>query len=257
MDTKLLTGLGLTDGEIKTYLALLRIGKSSTGFIAKESQLSRSKLYSILDKLEKKGLVSHYEENGVMYFQASEPAKIKDFIKEKKDKLKQLENEFEKFLPELESYNQDNKQVQKVSFYQGLKGLTTAHEHLYQKLTKGDSYYYLGIPANQPETHHLYWQRDHLRRIEAGIKCKLLFNKDTPIEILKNRNKYNDCDARYMGSTIKTPSYFLIYADTVMIAIASKNPIAIEIISEEIANSFKQYFNEFWKLSKPTRKFHK
>lgn len=254
MNTKLLTEIGLTSGEIKTYLALLHIGKSSTGFIAKESQVSRSKLYSILDKLEKKGLVSHVEENGVMYFIASEPAKIKDFIKIKEEKIKQLKDEFNNFLPELESYNQDNQKVQKVSFYQGLKGLTTAHEHLYQKLKKGETYYYLGIPANQPETHLLYWQRDHVRRIKEGIKCQLLFNKDVSLKLVKNRDKYKDCDARYMNSKIKTPSYFLIYADTVMIAIASKNPIAIEIISEEIVNSFKEYFKEFWKLSKPLKK---
>ena len=253
METKLLKEIGLTEGEIKTYLALLKIGKTSTGFIAKESQVSRSKLYSILDKLEKKGLVSHVEENNVMYFIASEPAKIKDWIKTKEEQIKNLEKEFEEFLPQLESYNQENQKEQKVSFYQGLKGLTTAHEHTYLKLKKGDEYYYLGIPANQPKTHHLYWQRDHERRIQAGIKCKLLFNKDTPKEIIKNRNKYKGCQARYITISIKTPSYFLIYADTVMIAIASKEPIAIEITSEEIAESFKEYFKEFWKISKPPR----
>jgi len=254
METKLLKEIGLTDGEIRSYLALLKIGKSSTGPLTKESQVSRSKLYEILDRLEKKGLVSHIEENGVTYFIASEPNKIKDLIKRKEEEIKHLEKEFEQFLPQLESFNQENKKTQKVSLYQGLKGLTTAHEHLYLKLKRGDEYYYLGIPADQPESHHLYWQRDHERRVEEGIKCKLLFNKDAPKEILENRNKYKGCEARYMESNIKTPSYFLIYADTIVIAIASKNPIAIEIISEEIANSFKQYFKEFWKLSKPLKK---
>ncbi|GAG26288.1 unnamed protein product, partial [marine sediment metagenome] len=47
MDTKILEEIGLTQGEIKTYLALLKLGSSSTGPIAKESQVSRSKLYSI------------------------------------------------------------------------------------------------------------------------------------------------------------------------------------------------------------------
>ena len=251
MDTTLLKKIGLTDGEIKTYLALLRIGKSSTGPIAKESQVSRSKLYSILDKLEKKGLVSHIEERKVMYFIASEPNKIKDYIKEKEEQIRALEKEFNNFLPQLDMYNKENKKTQKVSFYQGLKGLTTAHEHLYLKLKKDDEYYYLGIPAVQPGTHHLYWQRDHERRIMAGIKCKLLFNRDTPKKILNNRNSYKGVDARYMPSGIKTPSYFLIYADTVMIAIASEDPIAIEIINQKVAGSFMAYFEEFWKLSKP------
>ena len=104
MDTNLLERIGLTKGEIKTYLALLKLGSSSTGPIAKASQVSRSKLYSILDKLEKKGLVSHIEKNGVIYFQAVEPEKIKDFITEQENELKKLEQEFDSLLPRLIAY---------------------------------------------------------------------------------------------------------------------------------------------------------
>ena len=54
MNIKILEEIGLTPGEIKVYLALLKIGQSSTGAIANESQVSRSKIYTILDKLAKK-----------------------------------------------------------------------------------------------------------------------------------------------------------------------------------------------------------
>src|SRR3989338_5603343 len=100
MDTKMLQEIGLTQGEIKTYLALLKTGSSSTGAIAKESQVSRSKLYSILDKLEKKGLVSHIDKNGVTYFQAAEPAKIRDYIRDEEEKLRRIDEDFQKFLPQ-------------------------------------------------------------------------------------------------------------------------------------------------------------
>ena len=250
METKILEEIGLTSGEIKTYIALLKLGSSSTGPLAKESQVSRSKLYFILDKLEKKGLVSHNEKNGISYFQAAEPSKIKDYISEKEKSLSSLKRDFEKFLPQLEILQENTGKVQKVRVYQGIKGLITAHEHTYLKLNEGDEYYYLGIPENQPEEHHLYWQKDHLKRIEKGIKCKLLFNKSTPKEILRNRNKYKLCDARYMPTNIRTPAYFLIYTDTTMIAISSENPLVLEIISQEVADSFMSYFNEFWKRSK-------
>lgn len=254
MNTKILEQIGLTPGEIKTYLALLKIGQSSTGAIAKESQVSRSKLYNILDKLEKKGLASHVEKNGVTNFQAAEPAKIKDYLKDKEEEIKDLQDEFENYIEKLESYQQQSGKVQNVTIYQGIKGLITAHEHTYLKLKKGEEYFYLGIPKDQPESHHLYWQRDHLRRVKAGIKCKLLFNPDTPKETLKNRNKFKNCDSRYIPADIKTPAYFLIYKDTVMISIPSENPVAIEITSQEIADSFKAYFKEFWKKSKSLKK---
>ncbi len=251
VEERVLEKIGLTKGEIKTYIALLKSGSSSTGPIAKLSQVSRSKLYSILDKLEKKGLVSHVEINGVTYFQPVEPNKIKDYLKEKEIELKELEEELDKYLPNLTFFYEKSATAQNVTIYQGLKGLRVAHEHTYLKLKNGEEYYYLGIPSNQPEEHHFYWQKDHTRRVQAGIKCKLLFNRDTSKEILKDRNSYALCDARFMPTNIKTPTYILVYKDTTMMAISSKDPIAIEIKSKEIADSFKAYFNEFWRKSKP------
>src|SRR3989344_1905685 len=168
MDTKILEELGLTLGEIKVYLALLKLGSSSTGPIAKESQVSRSKLYIILDKLEKKGLASHVEEKGVTYFQAAEPSKIKDYLKEKEETVKKLQQDFEKFLPQLEAFHKESGRVQRVSVYQGFKGIITAHEHIYVKLKKGEMYYYVGISKDQPEFQHIYWRKDHERRAKAG-----------------------------------------------------------------------------------------
>jgi sugar-specific transcriptional regulator TrmB len=250
MDTKILEEIGLTNGEIKAYLALLKLGSSSTGPIAKESQVSRSKLYGILDKLEKKGLASHVEQNGVIYFQAVEPSRIKDYITAKENNLKELKKDFENFLPQLESFHKESSEVQSVKVYQGFKGIRTAHEHLYLSLKRGDEYYCLGIPAEQPDEQHIYWQKDHLRRIEEGLKCKLLFNKDADIGILKNRNSFKDCDARYMPIDVVTPALFFMYKDATLIMIQSINPVAIEIVSEDITSSFREYFNEFWKLSK-------
>ncbi len=253
MDIKILTELGLTSGEIKTYLALLKIGSSSTGTIEKESQVSRSKLYSILDKLEKKGLVSHVIKNGVKFFQASDPNRIKDYIKQKEEDIIKLKDNFESFLPQLEEYK-NSKIESTVSVYQGLKGIITAHENTYKILKKGEEYVYLGIPKYQPITHHLYWQRDHVKRIKLGIKTRLLFNADTPKETLINRNNYKFSDARYMPTNIKTPSYFLIYKNIVVITIVSESPISIEIINQQIADAFMAYFEEFWKKSKPFKK---
>lgn len=250
METKILEEIGLTPGEIKTYLALLSLRSSSTGPIAKKSGVSRSKLYIILDKLEKKGFVSHIEKDGVLHFQAVEPQKIKDYLERKEEEIKTLEKRFEKFLPQLESFYERGGRVQKVTVYQGLKGLATAHEHTYLKLKRGEEYVYLGVPKHQPEKHHMYWKRDHERRARAGIKCRLLFTNDTEPKVLKSRNSYPGCDARYMSIDIKTPSYFAVYKDTVLIAIPSDHPLAIEIISQEIADSFMLYFEEFWRKSK-------
>jgi sugar-specific transcriptional regulator TrmB len=251
MESNVLREIGLTDGESRTYLALLKTGSSSTGAIAKQSQISRSKVYFTLDKLEKKGLVSHIDRGGVTYFQAVEPSKIEDYLRDKEEELQRLKSDFRGFLPELQSYYDQAGDRTQVKVYQGIKGLKTAHEHTYLKLKKGEEYCYIGITSRQPRPQDLMWQKDHMRRAEAGIKCRLLFEQPTAPSVLKNRNSYRGCDARYMPVGMETPAYYMVYKDTVMIAVPSLDPIVIEIVNQEIADSFKVYFEEFWRRTKP------
>ncbi|MFH1520350.1 MAG: hypothetical protein ABID61_01770 [Candidatus Micrarchaeota archaeon] len=53
-----------------------------------------------------------------------------------------------------------------------------------------------------------------------------------------------------MPIDIKTPAYFTIYKDTVIITTVSSDPLCIEIVSQELADAFKKYFEEFWKKSR-------
>lgn len=253
MELRILEKLGLTPGEIKAYLALLKAGPGSSGAIAKNSGVSRSKVYLIMDKLEKKGLASHVDRSGVRYFQAVEPSKIKDYLRERQAELEMLGKEFEGLLPSLEAYHRRAEETHSITVYQGMKGLMVAHEHTYLKLERGEEYCILGIPPFPAWSHIRYWQKDHQRRAAAGIKCRLLFNRGTDRKTLRDRNGSPLCDARYMPMDIDSPAYFTIYKDTVLITIASNEPISIEIVSREIAGAFKAYFEEFWGRTKPFR----
>jgi sugar-specific transcriptional regulator TrmB len=216
MDTKLLIKAGLTEGEIKVYLALLKLGLTTSGPIVNESGIAKSMVYPVLEKLIQKGLVSYIIKEKTKYFQASDPEKIIDFIEEKEKSLNKTKDEVKKSLPELELMMKLTKKSE-ATIYLGIKGLRTAYERVYKKLKKGECSYFLGVPAQQPEEQHIYWKRDHLRRIKAGLKMKALFNKDADPKILKDRNSYKDMDARYMPVDIKTPSLFMTYKDTTMI----------------------------------------
>lgn len=250
MDISSLKEAGLTQGEIKVYLALLELGSSTTGPIVEKSGVARSIVYQILEKLMQKGLVAYVTKEKTKYFQAAEPNKVLDYIDEREKVLELNKKKVEELLPQL-LLKQKMAKKSETNVYTGYKGIRTAHEHTYLKLKKGEEYFYLGVPAFQPEEQHLYWQRDHVRRIKAGIKCKLLYNADTDKKILKNRNSYKGADARFMPIDIVTPASFLIYKDTTLIFIQQPTAIAIEIINQEIADSFRAYFDEFWKRSKP------
>ncbi len=252
MEISSLREAGLTGGEIKVYLALLELGLSTTGPVVEKSGVSRSIIYRILEKLMHKGLVSSITKEKTKYFQAAEPTKILEYIDEREGSLKENRKNVEKLLPQL-MLKQAMAAKSEARIYFGFKGIRTAHEHSYQKLKKGEEYCYLGVPAYQPEEQHLYWQRDHKRRIKEGITLRVLFNKGTGKKILKNRNSYKWLDARYMPPGIKTPACFMTYKDTTVIILQHPTAIAVEIVNQEIADSFQAYFEEFWRKSKPFR----
>jgi len=249
MNIEVLKSAGLTRGEIKVYLSLLELGSSTTGPIIEKCGIARSIIYQILEKLIQKGLASYIIKEKTKYFQAAQPQKILDFIDSREKELEKNRMEVEKLLPQL-ILKQKSAKESGAQIFEGFKGIHTVHEHTYLKLKRGEEYFYLGIPESQEEKYHLYWNRDHVKRKKAGIKCRLLFNQGTNQKTLKNRNRFKGCDARYMPIDIKTPAWFLGYKDVIVIGLQSDKGIAIEIINQEIADSFKAYFEEFWKKSK-------
>ncbi|HLC53237.1 MAG TPA: hypothetical protein VJK03_01720 [Candidatus Nanoarchaeia archaeon] len=49
-------------------------------------------------------------------------------------------------------------------------------------------------------------------------------------------------------------SFFFFYADTIVIILQSPEVLAVEIVNKSIADSFKAYFEEFWKEAKAMKK---
>tara|TARA_Y100000310_G_scaffold79315_1_gene76039 strand:+ start:1407 stop:2174 length:768 start_codon:yes stop_codon:yes gene_type:complete len=250
MDISVIQEAGLTEGESKVYLALLELGPSTTGPIVEKSGVAKSIIYQLLDKLIQKGLASYITKDKTKYYQAAEPTKLIDFIEEREKLLLEKKMKVEELLPLLISKQQEAKPSE-AKIFEGFQGMITVHDHTYNKLKRGEEYFFLGISPEQPKHFHAYWQRDHIKRVKAGIKCKLLFHPKTNKKILKNRNSYKHCDARYLPIAIDTPAWFMGYNDIAVIGFPSSKPITLEINNKEIADSFKAYFDEFWKKTKP------
>jgi len=249
METQLLEQAGLTNGESRVYLSLLHLGSTTIGPILDKSGVTKSIIYRILDRLMEKGLASYIIKEKTRYYEAAMPEKLLEYVEEQEREIHKTKEQLSKVLPSLKLIQQ-SKTGSQVKIFEGFKGMITVHEKRYEKLKRGDSYFFLGIPPEQPKYFHAYWQRDHMRRAKAGIKCDLLYHPDTARKILENRNTYRGNDARYMPINIETPAWLMGYKDVIVIGLPGDDPITIEITNERIAKSFRSYFQWFWKRSK-------
>jgi sugar-specific transcriptional regulator TrmB len=119
MDEKeVLKELGLSDGETKVYLALLKLGPSTVNKITKITEQHRTTIYDFLEKLLNKGLVNYVIKNNVKYYKATHPNKLMDLLKEKEDNLKNI-------MPSLIDLSKFQKEEVKVEVYKGKEGLKT------------------------------------------------------------------------------------------------------------------------------------
>lgn len=249
MDTSVLKQAGLTEGESKVYLALLELGPSTSGPIVEHSGVAKSIIYQLLEKLVQKGLASYLTKEKTKYYQASQPDNLLEYVEKRQKDLEESRRKVEELLPKLSAMAMSAKETE-VKLFRGFRGMIAVHEHTYQKLARGEEYYEMNIPHNQPEFFHPYWQKDHARRVKTGIKCRLLFDRKTDAKTLKNRNSFTGCDARYMPIEVNAPVWFNGYKDVAAIVVVSSNPITIEITNQEVADAFRTYFEDLWRQSK-------
>jgi HTH-type transcriptional regulator, sugar sensing transcriptional regulator len=125
-----LTQLGLTDGEARVYLSLLKIGLSKVGPIVRDSHVSYYKIYDVLERLSMKGLVSHVTIDGVKHFNAIEPYGLQDYIQRKEEQLNTQKEIVDRIVPSLIKIANNNRRRSSAEIFVGDRGLRSAYEIL-------------------------------------------------------------------------------------------------------------------------------
>ncbi len=248
---EILREIGLTQSEIKVYLALLDLGDSTRSSIVKKSGISGSKVYDILDKLKEKGLISIYDKNRVRHFKPITPKQILNYIDEKKDEINKIEQDAKSILPSLLLKFNTSSTKQEVELLSGLKGLEIIFKEQVEMLNKGETCFVIGgTKGIQEEPVVAFFQKVHLLRENKKIKTKMLYNLQQKklTEKFYSPKKYPNTETRYIKHT--SPVAINVYRDRTVIIIFSEAITAIHIKSEDVAKSFKEYFNLLWKQAK-------
>ncbi len=250
MNELLLEKLGLTKGEIKVYLALNKIGESTIGPIGKESKVSKSKMYDILDKLIEKGLVGYITKDGTKYFMDNDPHMILEYIEKKEKELGKTKNDVvTELLPQLMMQKASVSKKRIAEMYEGFQGVKAIREELMMTFKAGDTFMVLGAPKIANVKWEGWFLDFHKRRIQKKIKMKIIYNADSR-EYGKLRAKMKLTEVRYLPNKLVSPNWIDIFPEAVLFVMVLKNPIAFVLRDMELANSFRAYFEIMWKNSK-------
>jgi len=251
MDVQTFREIGLTGGEAKVYNALLLLGLSTVSPLAREADVSLSKIYEILNGLISKGFASYTLKNRKKYFKATDPDAILLLLKEKEDRLKKLTKSFEAEIPKFREMAGERKPVF-AEIFEGFRGIKVFYENIIETLQLGDEILFLGIPKTVAEEYEGYFMDWNKRRSRKGIKIRALFEAGAK-EAASKRLKFKYTNIRILPPEILTPAWIIVFHDTAAIAHIGENAVCFAIRDKTIAKSYRNNFEMLWQNSSPLR----
>lgn len=238
--------IGISDRESRVYLALLDLGPTTSSAIIRKTGIASSKIYDVLEKLEQKGLVTHVLVKSKKEFHAVNPTKLSEVIKEKEQIIADI-------LPRLkELYGQTREETQ-AEIYKGKEGMKKIFEEI---LDEAKEWFALGASGKAEITLEYYMPGFYKRMKEKKIKLNVLFvDTEETRKQAKRLKDFENIKSRFLPKEIKNLMAIFIYGDKIVVIPITPtieiSPIAILIKSKESAESYRDYFNWLWRLSKP------
>jgi sugar-specific transcriptional regulator TrmB len=241
-----LISLGLTKNQAEIYLYLLKKGNSTTGPIIKCTGISNSRVYTALEELIKKGLISYNVQSNGKHFYAESPEKFLDLEQERQ---KQLED----IIPDLKTMIGKRPDSTSYAVFEGIEGTKTAFKRILEDCPIGATIYVIGFSEQNYGVRSLRTiiSKAHKRHVEKKHIVKILLDskiKGQPIA--KEREVEPITEVRYMPKGYTSPAAIDIFEEYVYIFLWGKKPSVFMIKNNEIAESFKHYFKFLWGLAK-------
>ena len=236
MDKSFLEEAGLTRGESEVYLALIDVGQTPAGEIAEKTGMHRRSVYDALSRLIEKGLVSYVVMKDKKFFEAANPEKLMDIIKESEEKINSI-------MRELKDKYKQSKIKEEVTVFRGKDGLKTLFD---DQIKTGHEILILGASTTANEMLKYYFMEYDKKRVKQHIKVKIIFSESVKVK----HEKVPLAEIRYLSDEFSGPAATNIYGNNVVIIHWSEKPIGILITSEGIANAYRKYFDLIWKIAK-------
>jgi sugar-specific transcriptional regulator TrmB len=250
MYEKVLHTLGFRLDEIDVYVALLQLGTQPASVLARKVNKKRTTVRVYLEHLAKEGFVRFHWRGRTQYFTAEKPPQALEALRQNKVKaLQKWDHDIQAFsvvLPELEALARPDKNVPRVTYFEGIYELKRMYADTLSSKTEV-------LCLNSVEDLWDLFGKNYdswyiKKRIKKGISVRYLA-KDTPLERQEARKdkKYHRISRHLPANLFDISNEINIYDGKVSIITLKNERIGILIQSEEIYQSMKIMFELLWK----------
>ncbi len=244
-----LENFGLSSTETKIYLELMNLGQTTAGPLVRRCNLHRQFVYSALEKLEQRGLVSHVIRKARKNFFTTRPELL---LQQETERYRQIQS----IIPELLALGKKGDEQIQVQVFFGVEEYYNNLLTVIDSAARNDRIIRVvgGAADNYP--YNLIGSRyaeyvAYAKRKKVG---KHFIASDPPGPehrerfMKEQRNQY-----RYLQGGLSSPSHSRITPELVTMEIFGKDVITVQIWNKTVAKSYLENFQALWKIALPPK----
>jgi len=240
MVSELLRELGLSNGEVSVYNALLDTGKAQLSKIQEKTGIERANIYTILNKLIERGLVTYSLENKKRQFQPTNPNQLISYIEEKKSALENTQRKIEKELPQLMKKFTSPKTKISSEVFSGPEGIKAA----WNEMLDAKEIRWIGAGRYVPKMYPAFFAQWNKKRIKNKIPVYNILRYEMRDEI---RKPWEYEQMKFLPKEFsQTPVVINLYNNKVANSMYGQSKAIFVMESEELAQSYAAYFKYLW-----------
>lgn len=249
MNTSILSNYSFNRNDISVYESLIRLGRSKTGPIIRESGIVSSRVYESLRILVSRGLVSYQVKNNIKYYQAESPEQLIEEAGKNIHGLTTLAKEISTTPIPFPSRNDAN-------IYEGKHGFKMAFTQHIERMKKGEKVSIIAFSrrayTTTPSARELrsFFANTDMLMLPKKADTRFLAERDM-IELLKKERVHPSLyDIRHLPSGYFGPSAVNISETEVLLSVWGQHPIVFSIKNPIIVKNFQNNFDFLWGISK-------
>lgn len=247
--------LKLTPDEAIIYIELLCKPQSHLE-LSRSTGINRTKVYRVVEQLEKRSLISsRFGDNGAALV-ASDPATLEVELVSKEEELKRQRDVLNHILPALKGLKEGSKSGFVVHTYEGSQGFKQMLWH--ELKTEGEMLSFGAVAIENLVSSRRWSEKHRAMTIEANYTVRELGNpglsRETKDFFTKNLDFiYKHFEAREIQKDVLLlEEATAIYNDTVATYYwRGQHKIGVEIISKSYAQMMRQMFEHYWSIAEP------
>lgn len=246
--------LGLTSYEASIYMVLLKNSPTGASFIAKKLGLSRSSVYTALERLIGRGLISTSQKNGVRQFVAENENAIEAMLAKQRHQLEEREILFKNLKSHIRMMYQSHVKLPEISIYEGISGVEQICWSMLREANENDTWQVLR-GGFEEGSDWLFFTKERWKKLRESKKIGsniLLSKTDFEMRQSENYKQLYNTEVRLLDESLILKDFSLqILGDTVaLISLEKGCPIGVKISNNLITQNISLLFQFIWLSSR-------